>query len=141
MSFSTDNESSDHMLLVSEGDTVTAAYKDSTLPYPYTAIGELDIVATSIIFSLDDSHDRSADNTDTASLKLNVGSIQWVQAAYPSTGTGVVRVTDPDMNLNTEKLDIFPDKIIPRLFSKSCRRTKSDYYFISQINRNIHHLL
>ena len=41
--------SSGHTLRVSEGDTVTVEYKDTTLPSPYTQSDELDITSTAII--------------------------------------------------------------------------------------------
>ena len=42
-----------------------------------------------------------------ADIKWNTGKIQWLEASYPDTGTGVVRVTDPDMNWNPEAVDNF----------------------------------
>ena len=47
--FTTTDDSSGHRLRVAEGDTVTAEYKDNTLPDPYTVSDELDITATSFI--------------------------------------------------------------------------------------------
>ena len=38
-------------------------------------------------------------------VKWNVGEIQWLEARYPPSGTGVVRVIDPNMNLDPEKVD------------------------------------
>lgn len=40
-----------------------------------------------------------------APIKWNVGTIEWLKAVYLSNGEGIVRVTDPDMNLNPNKLD------------------------------------
>jgi len=47
--FTTTDESSGHRLKVSEGDTVTAEYRDRTLPDPYTTTDELYLTATSLI--------------------------------------------------------------------------------------------
>lgn len=47
--FTTIDESSGHRLKVSEGDTITAEYQDSTLPDPYTVTDELYLTATSLI--------------------------------------------------------------------------------------------
>ena len=47
--FSTTSESSGSRLRVAEGDTITAEYKDNTLPDPYTRADELDITGTSFI--------------------------------------------------------------------------------------------
>ena len=42
----------EHRLGVSEGDTVTAKYKDNTLPDPYSTADELDVVTTIVIGSI-----------------------------------------------------------------------------------------
>jgi len=47
--FTITDPSSGHRLRVSEGDTITAEYKDNTLPAPYTVADELEITGTSII--------------------------------------------------------------------------------------------
>ena len=44
---------------------------------------------------------------EEVSFEYHVGTIQWLDASYPSSGTGVIRVIDPDMNLNPEKIDNF----------------------------------
>ena len=38
-------------------------------------------------------------------IKGNIGKIQWLEVTYPPSGVAVVRVIDPDMNLNPEKVD------------------------------------
>ena len=38
-------------------------------------------------------------------IQWNVGEVQWLEASYPTTGTGIIRVIDPDMNLNPETFD------------------------------------
>ena len=43
----------------------------------------------------------------SAPIRWNIGQIQWLEASYPATGTGIVRVIDPDMNLNPEAVDNF----------------------------------
>ena len=40
-------------------------------------------------------------------VKWNVGELQWLEASYPASGTGVVRVIDADMNLDPEAIDSF----------------------------------
>ena len=35
----------------------------------------------------------------------NLGIMEWLEPSYPASGTGVVRVVDPDMNLNPEAFD------------------------------------
>ena len=43
----------------------------------------------------------------SALIQWNIGEVNWLEASYPATGTGVVRVVDPDMNLNPESVDNF----------------------------------
>ena len=53
------------------------------------------------------SFEFSKDETvvGSALIRWNIGEVQWLEASYPTTGTGVVRVIDPDMNLDPEVLD------------------------------------
>ena len=41
----------------------------------------------------------------SALIRWNIGEVQWLEASYPASGTGVVRVIDPDMNLDPEAVD------------------------------------
>ena len=41
----------------------------------------------------------------SAPIRWSIGEIQWLEASYPATGTGIIRVIDPDMNLNPEAVD------------------------------------
>ena len=50
-----------------------------------------------------DVHDDGDDNTQ----EMTVGEVQWLEANYPETGTGIVRIIDSDMNLNPESIDYF----------------------------------
>ncbi len=43
----------------------------------------------------------------SAPIRWSIGDIQWLEASYPATGTGIIRVIDPDMNLNPEAVDNF----------------------------------
>jgi len=43
----------------------------------------------------------------SALIRWNIGEVSWLEASYPATGTGVVRIVDPDMNLNPESVDNF----------------------------------
>ena len=40
-------------------------------------------------------------------IRWNIGEVQWLEASYPATGSGLVRAIDPDMNLNPESVDSF----------------------------------
>ncbi len=42
-----------------------------------------------------------------AEEKNSVGQIKWLETRYSSTGTAVVQLVDPDMDLNPEKVDNF----------------------------------
>ena len=55
------------------------------------------------------SFEFSEDETvvGSALIRWNIGEVQWLEASYPATGTGVVRIVDPDMNLNPEAVDNF----------------------------------
>ena len=41
----------------------------------------------------------------SALIRWNVGEVQWLETGYAATGSGVVRVTDPDMNTNPDAVD------------------------------------
>ena len=43
----------------------------------------------------------------SAIIRWNIGETQWLEASYPASGTGVVRIIDPDMNLDPEAVDNF----------------------------------
>jgi hypothetical protein len=53
------------------------------------------------------SFEYSEDETvvGSALIRWNIGEIQWLEASYPASGTGVVRVIDPDMNWDPEAVD------------------------------------
>ena len=55
------------------------------------------------------SFEFSEDETvvGSALIRWNIGEVQWLEASYPASGTGVVRVIDADMNLNPEAIDNF----------------------------------
>jgi len=45
--------------------------------------------------------------TGSALIRWNIGEAQWLEASYPASGTGLVRVIDPDMNFDPESVDSF----------------------------------
>ena len=49
--------------------------------------------------------DSEAPLVASATIRWNVGEVQWLEADYAATGSGVVRVTDPDMNTNPDAVD------------------------------------
>ena len=42
-----------------------------------------------------------------AIIRWNIGVVQWLESGYPVYGSGVIRVIDPDMNLNQNAVDTF----------------------------------
>ena len=55
------------------------------------------------------SFEFSEDETvvGSALIRWNIGEVQWLESSYPASGTGVVRVIDPDMNWSPEAVDNF----------------------------------
>ncbi|MCH7968690.1 MAG: hypothetical protein IH841_05530 [Thaumarchaeota archaeon] len=55
------------------------------------------------------SFEFSEDETvvGSALIRWNIGEANWLEASYPASGTGVVRIIDPDMNLDPEAVDNF----------------------------------
>src|SRR3970040_1545082 len=43
----------------------------------------------------------------SALVRWNIGELQYLEASYPATGQGILRVVDPDLNLNPEAVDNF----------------------------------
>ena len=43
----------------------------------------------------------------SAIIRWNIGEIEWAEASYSASGNGLVRITDPDLNLNPESVDNF----------------------------------
>ncbi|MDA8000148.1 MAG: hypothetical protein MPL62_02455 [Alphaproteobacteria bacterium] len=54
-------------------------------------------------------YEHSDDETfiGKALIRWKIGDIQWLSPSYPADGTGTVRVTDPDMNIDPEAVDRF----------------------------------
>ena len=55
------------------------------------------------------SFEVSEDETviGSAIIRWNIGEVEWAEASYPASGNGLVRITDPDLNLNPESVDNF----------------------------------
>jgi hypothetical protein len=67
------------------------------------------LLATTDNDGLTVSFEFSEDETvvGSALIRWNIGEVQWLEASYPASGTGVVRIIDADMNLNPEAIDNF----------------------------------
>ena len=60
------------------------------------------------------SFEFSEDETviGSALIRWNFGEVEWLEASYPASGSGVVRVIDPDMNFNPEAVDNFEIDVV-----------------------------
>lgn len=67
------------------------------------------LMATSNVDAITVSFEFSEDEVVTGSALIlwNIGEIQWSQSAYKPIDQAIVRVIDPDMNLNPNKIDAF----------------------------------
>ena len=83
-------------------DTVPRTSPDGSGPTDGFLRAEED---TGLSVSFEFSEDETV--VGSALVRWNVGVTQWLEASYPASGTGVVRVVDPDMNLNPESVDNF----------------------------------
>ncbi|MBI3842364.1 MAG: hypothetical protein HY295_04370, partial [Thaumarchaeota archaeon] len=62
---------------------------------------DIDGVTVSFLYTKDQTV------TGSALIRWNIGEVQFVEASYPANGQGVLRIIDPDMNLNPEAVDKF----------------------------------
>ena len=56
--------------------------------------------------------DSEAPLVASALIRWNVGEVQWLEASYAATGSGIVRVIDPDMNTNPSAVDNINDIVV-----------------------------
>jgi hypothetical protein len=94
----------------SDGDTTTGTNGDDVVTRASTGSGPTDGLLSAddddgITVSFEFSEDETI--VGSALIRWNIGEVQWLEASYPASGTGVVRVIDPDMNLNPEAVDNF----------------------------------
>jgi hypothetical protein len=95
-----------------DGDTTTGAAGIDTDPRTSPASGG---GPTNGFLKADDddgltvSFEFTEDETvvGSALIRWNIGEVQFLEASYPATGQGVLRVVDPDLNLNPEAVDNF----------------------------------
>ena len=52
-----------------------------------------------------DFSDGQAPIVSSALIRWNVGEVQWLEASHAATGSGIVRVIDPDVNINPDAVD------------------------------------
>jgi hypothetical protein len=100
-----------------DGDTSTGTASNGydVTPVTGTILGATATGPTDGYIQADDddgltvSFEFSEDETivGSALIRWNIGEVQWLEASYPASGTGVVRIIDPDMNLNPEAVNNF----------------------------------
>ena len=56
--------------------------------------------------------DSEAPLVASALIRWNVGEVQWLEASYAATGSGIVRIIDPDMNTNPSAVDNINDIVV-----------------------------
>ena len=67
--------------------------------------GELEAKSSDGLSVSFDFSDGQAPIVASALIRWNIGEVQWLEASYAATGSGIVRVIDPDMNLNPDAVD------------------------------------
>jgi hypothetical protein len=93
-----------------DGDSSTGTSGNDVVTGSATGSGPTDgQIPTDDDDGLTVSFEFSEDETvvGSALIRWNIGEVQWLEASYPASGTGVVRVIDPDMNLDPEAVDNF----------------------------------
>ncbi len=90
----------------SNGNDITSASTDVTGTDSGPTDGKL---GTTDDDGLTVSYEFNEDETvvGSALIRWNVGETSWLESSYPATGTGVIRVVDPDMNWDPEAVDNF----------------------------------
>ena len=93
-----------------DGDSTTGNNGNDVINREAKGVGPTDgLLPTDDDDGLTVSFEFSEDETvvGSALVRWNIGEAQWLEASYPAVGTGVVRIIDPDMNLNPEAVDNF----------------------------------
>lgn len=93
-----------------DGDSTTGTNGNDVVSTPASGNGPTDgLLPADDDDGLTVSFEFSEDETivGSALIRWNIGEVQWLEASYPASGTGVVRVIDPDMNLDPEAVDNF----------------------------------
>jgi len=84
------------------GDTTGTTSADSTGPTNGQLTAQSD---DGLTVSYEFSEDQTV--VGSALIRWNIGEVSWAEASYPASGTGIVRIVDPDMNLKPEAVDNF----------------------------------
>ena len=68
-------------------------------------VNSVPVINDGLTVSFEFSEDETV--VGSALIRWNIGEVQWLEASYPASGTGVIRVIDADMNLDPESVDNF----------------------------------
>jgi hypothetical protein len=93
-----------------DGDSTTGTNGNDVVSRAASGVGPTDgLLPADDDDGLTVSFEFSEDETvvGSALIRWNIGEVQWLEASYPASGTGVVRIIDPDMNLDPEAVDNF----------------------------------
>ena len=114
--FSETSKSFGNTLQVRDGDVVSVEYTYSQVPdsnkhEDKIGVGQEKTIQNSQeesgISNTDEENKGTTNLPYEPSNSENEEKIMWLESSYPATGTGVVRVIDPDMNLNPDEFDNF----------------------------------
>ena len=92
-----------------DGDGTTGTNGYDTTPLTGGAGPTGGVLPTSDDDGITVSYEYTEDNTviGTALIRWNVAEVTWLETSYSAAGSGLVRVIDPDLNLNPESIDNF----------------------------------
>ncbi|WOV93854.1 MAG: hypothetical protein R1F52_04300 [Candidatus Nitrosoabyssus spongiisocia] len=92
-----------------DGDGTTGTNGFDTTPLTGGAGPTGGVLPTSDDDGITVSYEYTEDNTviGTALIRWNVAEVTWLETSYSAAGSGLVRVIDPDLNLNPESIDNF----------------------------------
>ena len=92
-----------------DGDGTTGTDGFDTTPLTGGAGPTGGVLPTSDDDGITVSYEYTEDNTviGTALIRWNVAEVTWLETSYSAAGSGLVRVIDPDLNLNPESIDNF----------------------------------
>ena len=92
-----------------DGDSTTGTNGYDTNPLTGGVGPTSGVLPTSDDDGITVSYEYTEDNTviGTALIRWNVAEVTWLETSYSAAGSGLVRVIDPDLNLNPESIDNF----------------------------------
>jgi hypothetical protein len=97
--------------LVGNGDSLLEYEPPTNLETTGPTSGQLETKhGDGISLSFEFSDDETV--LTSSLVRWNIGEVQWLEASYPASGNGILRIIDPDMSLNPEAVDNFEVDIV-----------------------------